>query len=150
MGRDHDLCTQDACKGPDRDGRYGQLGKMGFLDVCARESVLHHHADRFFGAVRDDYVPYTFLCHEGRDIDRRDFLREGKHLLVHDIGEPRFHKGIKTGASSPYRSSMNRVSGFTSPHRVGTYRPGSDRFLNSTYPITLVMLSVSGFWCPKR
>jgi hypothetical protein len=59
-------------------------------------------------------------------------------------------ESIKTGASSPYRFSMNRVSGFTSPHRDGTYRPGSDLLLNSAYPITLAMLSVSGLWCPKR
>lgn len=45
---------------------------------------------------------------------------------------------------TPNRSKMQRDSALRSPHRAGTQLLRSDRFLKSSYPITLDMLSVSG------
>jgi hypothetical protein len=47
---------------------------------------------------------------------------------------------------TPNRSNMKRDSALRSPHRAGTQLPESDRFLKSSYPFTLDMLSFSGCW----
>ena len=53
--------------------------------------------------------------------------------MSESVGSTDGHKdGLR---DMPKRSSMYRDSAFRSPHRAGTYRPGSERFRKSAYPI---------------
>ena len=122
-------------KGPDTGN-----GKRMFAD----------HPGGFSLRVRDDDITDPFFCHEGGDIHGGNILRNGKDRLVGDVGESRFDCGYKDRRCNAIPFQHEPGFGVDLPAPGGTYLPGSERFLKSAYPITLAMLSVSGWRWPKQ